>query len=199
MYKQRIWYKLPYEDMSDLKVLCDGGTNFQNLCRAAPWNKLIELYMEHKNAHSENEEDANRGCENEAESNQEKNGQERVEAMVAEFVDEAEDNEALRDTPPNSDDEEENIGGEYERWRRGSGELKIMQVFESINEFKEAVLEYALLGGWNVKYTRWGNGISEARCAVVGDIPCGWRIYCSLEIGAEVYGENISRRALLYS
>lgn len=72
MYKQRIWYKLPYEDMSDLKVLCDGDTNFQNLCRTAPWNKLIELYMEHENAHSEDEEDANRGCENEAESNQEK-------------------------------------------------------------------------------------------------------------------------------
>lgn len=72
MYKQRVWYKLPYEEMSDLKVLCDGGTNFQNMCKAAPWNKLVEVYMEHENAHSEDEESANRGRKNagETESNE---------------------------------------------------------------------------------------------------------------------------------
>ncbi|CAN7030695.1 unnamed protein product, partial [Brassica rapa subsp. trilocularis] len=64
MYKQRVWYKLPYEKMSDLKVLCDGSTNFQNMCNAAPWNMLIEVYMEHENAHSEDDESENRNNEN---------------------------------------------------------------------------------------------------------------------------------------
>lgn len=61
-----------------------------------------------------------------------------------------------------------------------------MQVFESITEFKDAVLEYALKGAWNVKYTGWGNGISEARCAVVGEIPCAWS-YCSYEKSVQKY------------
>lgn len=114
-----------------------------------------------------------------------------MEEIVPGFVDEEEDNEALRDTPPASDDEDD-IKPRYERWRRGSGEVKIMHVFESIKEFKEVVLEYALMGGWNVKYTRWGNDISEAKCVVVGEVPCTWRIYYSYEkISASIHGEVI--------
>lgn len=88
--------------------------------------------MEHGNAHSQDEESANRSGDNaccnfgETESNEENTSQEHVEAIVANFVDEVEDNEALRDNPPNFDGEEEDIGGEYERWRIGSGQLKIM-------------------------------------------------------------------------
>ena len=59
--------------------------------------------------------------------------------------------------------------------------MEIIQVFESITEFKKAVLKYALKGGWNVKYTRWRDIIFEAKCAVVGEVPCTWRIYCSYE------------------
>ncbi|RID75414.1 hypothetical protein BRARA_B02460, partial [Brassica rapa] len=133
MYGQRVWYKLPNERLSDLKVLCDGGRN-------------------------------------EAQENPESDPHEEVvEEIVPGFVDEEEDNEALRDTPPASDDEDD-IKPRYERWQRGSGEVKIMHVFESIKEFKEVVLEYALMGGWNVKYTRWGNDISEAKCVVVGEV-----------------------------
>ncbi|KAL0707997.1 hypothetical protein Bca4012_074423 [Brassica carinata] len=44
--------------------------------------------------------------------------------------------------------------------------------------------EYALQGGWNVQFTRWGGVKFEAKCGVEvdeGEIPCSWRIYCSYE------------------
>ncbi|XP_056849556.1 uncharacterized protein LOC108824591 isoform X2 [Raphanus sativus] len=195
MYGQRVWYKLPNESLSDLKVLCDGGINFQNMCTATQWVRKVEVYLEHEEVHNEAEETGSLGetaadtgkGRNEARENPESDPHdESVEEIVLGFVDEEEDNEALRDTPPASDDEEDIEPG-YERWRRGSGELKIMQVFESIKEFKEAVLEYALMGGWNVKYSRWGNDISEARCAVVGEVPCTWRIYCSYDKTVHLY------------
>ena len=210
MYGQRVWYKFPYEDLLSLKVLFDGGLNFQKMCDATQYVKTVEIYLEHQDVNNEAEESesplqdaqseahdgetsphdgADSGIErDEARDNSEPDPRdERVEEIVSEFVDEEEYNEAHRDTPPCSDDEEGDIESGYERWRRGSGELKIMQVFESITEFKEAVLEYALKGGWNVKYTRWGDQISEAKCAVVGEVPCTWRIYCSYEKSVQQY------------
>ncbi|XP_013633062.1 PREDICTED: uncharacterized protein LOC106338690 [Brassica oleracea var. oleracea] len=210
MYGQRVWYKFPYEDLLSLKVLFDGGLNFQKMCDATQYVKTVEIYLEHQYVNNEAEESesalqdaqseahdgetsphdgADSGIErDEARDNSEPDPRdERVEEIVSEFVDEEKYNEAHRDTPPCSDDEEGDIESGYERWRRGSGELKIMQVFESITEFKEAVLEYALKGGWNVKYTRWGDQISEAKCAVVGEVPCTWRIYCSYEKSVQQY------------
>lgn len=209
MYGQRVWYKFPFEEFSDLKVLFDGGLNFQKMCEAAQYVKTLEIYLEHEDVNNEAEESESAAAQDaqseahdvetapldDADSGIERNDSrddnvpdprdELVDEIVADFVDEEEYNEAHRDTPPCSDDEEGDIT--YERWQRGSGELKIMMVFESINEFKEAVLEYALKGGWNVKYTRWGDQISEAKCAVVGEVPCTWRIYCSFEKSVQQY------------
>ena len=42
-------------------------------------------------------------------------------------------------------------------------------------------LEYALKGGCNIQFTRWGGVKSEVKCGVEVDereIPCSWRIYC---------------------
>uniref|UniRef100_A0A0D3ATL9 Uncharacterized protein n=1 Tax=Brassica oleracea var. oleracea TaxID=109376 RepID=A0A0D3ATL9_BRAOL len=97
MYGQRVWYKLPNERLSDLKLSCDGGINFQKhvYCHTIGRNEARE------NPESDPQEEA-------------------VEEIVLRFVDEEEDNEALRDTPPASDDEDD-IEPRYERWRRGSG------------------------------------------------------------------------------
>ena len=46
----------------------------------------------------------------------------RVEEIFAGFVDELEENDDHIETPPVSDDEEEVIGGGYERWRMDYGE-----------------------------------------------------------------------------
>ncbi|KAJ0238436.1 MULE transposase domain-containing protein [Hirschfeldia incana] len=195
MYGQRVWYKFPNGTLSELKVLTDGGIIFQNMCNATQRARKVEVYLEHEDVHNEREETESlaenvadpRVGRNEARENPKSDPRdEAVEEIVHGFVDEEEDNEALRDTPHASDDEDDIKPG-YERWRRGSGELKIMQVFESIKEFKEVVLEYALMGGWNVKYSRRGNDISEAKCAVVGKVPCTWRIYCSYQKSVHQY------------
>ncbi|CAA7036714.1 unnamed protein product [Microthlaspi erraticum] len=102
-----------------------------------------------------------------------------VENLVSAFVNEEENDDYYQRTPPTSDSE----GGEiprcpYDRWRRGSGELKISLVFESMKEFREAVIEYALKAGWNIQFSRWG----KLKCsAVCGIKKCEWRIYCSYE------------------
>lgn len=41
MFSKRVWYKLTYEDLTHLKVLCDRTTNFQNMCKAAAWTKAF--------------------------------------------------------------------------------------------------------------------------------------------------------------
>ncbi|XP_010497231.1 PREDICTED: uncharacterized protein LOC104774293, partial [Camelina sativa] len=105
----------------------------------------------------------------------------QVEENVAGFVDEEEeDNDEY--TPHNSDCEEE--GRQYLRCQKGSGNIRLGQVFDNISQFKEAVVDYALKEGCNVKFTRWGPDKSEVKCSLGGD--CKFRIYCSYEapIGA---------------
>lgn len=46
LYGQRIWYKLPFED---LKILCDGSDNFQRMSAAANWTRAVDIYMEEDN------------------------------------------------------------------------------------------------------------------------------------------------------
>lgn len=99
------------------------------------------------------------------------------------FVDEEENDEYIN-TLPVLDCEEEHNECLYERWKKGSGELMIKQVFESVKESKEAVLEYTLKGGWNIRFNRRGEVKGGVVCGVdveESDSPCPWRIYCSYE------------------
>lgn len=46
MYGQRVCYKFPYEDLSSLKVLFDGGIKFQKMCDATQYVKTVEIFLE---------------------------------------------------------------------------------------------------------------------------------------------------------
>lgn len=45
--------------------------------------------------------------------------------------------------PPNSDGEEEEEES-FVRFRRGSGQLQLRQMFDTIDEFKDALVDYAI-------------------------------------------------------
>ena len=210
---QRIWYKLPYDSMKHLEILIYGSHSFARMCEASKWTKFIEIFMEHEDVNGdeednedvndeerneegeperpigETEEDEPEGHNNETEEDSNENGDRefeedrRVEADVGEISDD-EDNENYKNTPPCSDGQEEENPRPYQGWKRGSGELHIRQLFDSMKDFKDAVFEYALKGGCNIQFTRWGDVNSEAICRVEmdeGETPCSWRIYCSYE------------------
>lgn len=84
-------------------------------------------------------------------------------------------------TPPNTDGEEEE---DMLRFKPGSGRLQLRQVFDTTEDFKDALVEYALKGGWNIKTNKWGIIKSGAVCG--SKDMCPWRIYCSYE---ERYGK----------
>lgn len=197
LYGQRFWYKFQNEDLSDLKIIGNVVTdNFQKMCQSFYWNKYIDIYMEHESTDDAREEHKNVDSTNTGNNNAPKGRgdtkidsknefeeETRVESVMAGIC-EDEDNENYQDNPLVSDCDEEETGNPYDRWRKGSGELHIRQVFDSVKEFREAVLEYALQGGWNVQFTRWGGVKFEAKCGVEvheGEILCSWRIYCSYE------------------
>ncbi|XP_048621485.1 uncharacterized protein LOC125591379 [Brassica napus] len=60
--------------------------------------------------------------------------------------------------------------------RRGDGDLYEGQVFISGIAFKEAVVDYALKSGRNIKQNRYDKTKLEFVCSGKG---CSWRIYCS--------------------
>lgn len=100
---------------------------------------------------------------------------------MAPFADEDDDEEFdYHNTPPNSNDEGEIEN--YVRCKPGSGQLKLRQVFENLDEFKDALVDYSLKGGWNIKLSRWRKDKYSAECGVE-DIEhlCDWRIYCLYE------------------
>ncbi|RID58591.1 hypothetical protein BRARA_F01881 [Brassica rapa] len=100
----------------------------------------------------------------------------RVEKNLEGFVDE-EENYNDEVTPQNSDCEGDER--QYQRCKKWNGALKLGQVFVTLSEFKEAVVDYSLKNGFNVKFTRWGSQKSEVRCAIHQS--CKFRIYCSFE------------------
>ncbi|WZZ09051.1 hypothetical protein YC2023_094972 [Brassica napus] len=106
----------------------------------------------------------------------------RVERNVRDFVDEDVD---LLATPVGSDDDQDgNEGDGYFTYKKGSGELQLKQAFDSLQAFKQAMVDYVLKHGWNVKYVRWDKDKSELKCASEaeeGEEACMWRIYCSYE------------------
>lgn len=106
----------------------------------------------------------------------------RVEENIMGFVEEEEEECNSEDTPLNSDCEEgEEAEGRrhYDRYTKFSGEIRLEQTFDSIAEFKDAVINYVFKTGWNVKYTRWGSEKSEVKCTIGGG--CPFRIYYSFE------------------
>ncbi|EOA21227.1 hypothetical protein CARUB_v10001576mg [Capsella rubella] len=211
----KIWYKFPYEDFAELKLLSE-DQNFQKICLASVWIKSIELFLEKENnvevgdgshsdrdvsdvegdrAVSDDEGDRVVGDGDRAVSDGEGDRafgdgdrgdravnrdfvdmDARVEENLTGFVDE-EEHDNCEDTPPNSDCED--APRRYVRCKRGSGDIRLEQVFDSISEFKEAVIDYALKKGENIKFTRWGSEKSEVRCSIGGNSK--FRIYCAYD------------------
>lgn len=161
LYGQRVWYKLPFETQEDRKALYNGDENFKKMCLAAQWTKSIDIFVEA----DVGDENVNRNEEEEARDEYEQFDEERrVESNVAAFgdVDDEYDEYA---TPVESGDEDQSNDDGYVRYIKGSGELKFKQVFDSLEAFKKAVVEYVLHTGRNIKYVRWEKDKSELKCA----------------------------------
>lgn len=166
LYDKKIWYKMPYEDGKDRKMLCNGDSIFMKMCEAARWTGFIDVFVVDTNNFPIDDVQQNELCEEDV----------RVERNAAAFGDEEESFDH-HNTPPNSDGEEEEVVS-YVRCKKGSGELKLRQVFDTLSEFKEAVVDYVLKEGWNIKMSKTGKEKNSAICVADG---CSWRIYCSYE------------------
>ncbi|XP_010532980.1 PREDICTED: uncharacterized protein LOC104808850 [Tarenaya hassleriana] len=84
------------------------------------------------------------------------------------------------DTPENTDNEV----AEFDRLTQHkthrqdtSGNLYLGRIFNTGEEFQEAVVDYVLDKKFNVKFSRCESKKCEAKCVVKG---CDWRIYCSV-------------------
>lgn len=182
--EHRIWYKLPFERLSDLKMMCSGTDGFERMCVAANYTKAIDIFLE-KNVEKEGDINGNRGDDNIADDD---NVREDAEDAVNHYRTSGEDDENVEccgdddevynseGTPPNSDCEGER---QYVRCKKGSGEIRIGQVFDSRPHFKEAVVDYALKEGVNVKFSRWGSEKCEVKCSL--GRTCKFRIYSSIQ------------------
>lgn len=160
-YGQRVWYNLPYEELSEHKELCNGDLIFQKMCNPAMWTKAVDVFMvidgfasidvvgnwqENMTASNDdvcgNEYGNESGNEDVNDDGAEQFSEEaQVERKVAGFVDEEENDDYLN-TSPGSDGKVEAV--QYFRFKKGSGELRLKKVFASIYEFKEAIVEYVL-------------------------------------------------------
>ncbi|XP_048631449.1 uncharacterized protein LOC125606422 [Brassica napus] len=166
LYGQSLWYKLPFEDHKDRKILGNEDPSFRRMCAAGRWTGVVNVFLVNTIEHPRDEEQEVAFDEDI-----------RVERNVAGFVDEEEDFD-YHNTPPNSDGEEEEEES-FVRFRRGSGHLELRQLFDTVEEFKDALVEYALKEGRNIKLNKWEKLKSSAVCATEGG--CPWRIYCSYE------------------
>ncbi|XP_010463179.1 PREDICTED: uncharacterized protein LOC104743834 [Camelina sativa] len=165
LYGQNMWYKYPFEEHNERKRLRSADLSFKRMCDAGRWTGVMNVFLVNSTEHP-NDIESSEPCEEEI----------RVERNVASFVDEDEDFD-YHNTPPNSDGEEEEE--HLVRYKRGSGQLEIEQVFDSLEEFREALVAYALKEGCNIKISRWGKDKSAAVCGTKE--PCPWYIYCSYE------------------
>lgn len=123
LYGQRLWYKLPFEDFKELKILCgDGNETFEKMCETSKWTNLIEIFMEadedddgnHVNEASDDRNEENgpeqndeTGADNGREENQMCEEEAGVEDLVSAFVDEEENDTYYQRTPPTSAVKEE--------------------------------------------------------------------------------------------
>ena len=120
-----------------------------------------------------------KGYDSDGENRRERNDF-NIEKDVGEYVDEP---SVRHNEYPETEDDEEEEGKEIQRKRyrrsdirRGDGDLYEGQVFISGIAFKEAVVDYALKTGRNIKQNRYDKTKLEFVCSGKG---CSWRIYCS--------------------
>ncbi|XP_024013228.1 uncharacterized protein LOC112087550 [Eutrema salsugineum] len=196
LYGQRVWYKVPFEELEDRKLLANGDGNFKKMCAAASYVNAIDIFVEPEliteevagddNDNEESERDETDGDEPERDEAVREDRQfeeeARIERNLVNFVDEEIDEYATPVCSDDDDDADDSKG--YIRYKKGSGELMLSQAFDSLEAFKQGVLEYVLKEGWNVEYKRWEKNKSEVKCASEpeeGEEECMWRIYCSYD------------------
>lgn len=82
-------------------------------------------------------------------------------------------------TPTGSDDEDNNNMPKYPEFRpevdMQNIEFKLGMLFSTANEFKDVVKEYAVKGGYDVKFTKSEKWKIQVNCSV----ECEWRLYAS--------------------
>lgn len=107
-----------------------------------------------------------------------------VEEDVAMFVDEF--SIGRREIPQSSDEDEDPMVVRSRRIRRGRGDkLVVGHSFLTGIEFKEAVLDYSLRTGYNIKRERSEKKRLAFKCGIGGK--CKWRVYCSFDESRQVY------------
>ncbi|EOA31891.1 hypothetical protein CARUB_v10015119mg [Capsella rubella] len=154
-YRKKVWYAFPFEENKERKEVCKMDHSFKKMCEGARWVWVINVFLIATEASEEDEEIDGDICEEE----------QRIERSVADQLEEDDEEEFdYHNTPPNSDGEDDEET--YVRCKAGSGELKMDQVFDSIEEFKEALVDYSLKNGSNIKLTRWGREKCSAECGV---------------------------------
>lgn len=153
---QRVWYKLPKDDFTELKLMCNGNEMFDKMLEATILCKAVQIFME-KDDDDIDGGDGDGSGDNGA-SGDRRSGEgdrvsgigdncdeeileedARVEKNIEGFVDE-EENHNDEVTPQNSDCEDDER--HYQRYKKGSGVLILGQAFDSLAEFKEAVVDH---------------------------------------------------------
>ncbi|XP_010453702.1 PREDICTED: uncharacterized protein LOC104735584 [Camelina sativa] len=115
--EHRIWFKLPFESLSDLKMICNGTDGVERMCIAANYTKAVDIFLE-KNMEKEGaiedniangEGDDKRAC---------GEGDECGHVEGCGDEDEVYNSEG---TPPHSDCEDDH---QHVRYKKGSGPNK---------------------------------------------------------------------------
>ncbi|ESQ45912.1 hypothetical protein EUTSA_v10011148mg [Eutrema salsugineum] len=104
---------------------------------------------------------------------------ERREFDIEEALSQFRDESPIRHNiyPDTDDDEEQQRSKRRHNMRRGDGHLYLHKVFISGIAFKEAVLDYALRTGLNIRQRRYDKTAINFTCEGKG---CSWRVYSSV-------------------
>ena len=203
----------PKYDFTELKLMYKGNEMFEKMLEATILCKAVQIFME-KDDDDIDGGDGDGSGDNGASGDRRSSEGDKV-SGIGDNCDEEileEDARVEKNIEGFVDEEDER---HYQRYKKGSGVLILCQAFDSLAEFKEAVVDYSLKDGFNVKFTRWGSQKSEVRCAVVvvhddinnkeadGDVvapvtekdgdgstenqSCPFRIYCSFEKSLGMY------------
>ncbi|XP_048624121.1 uncharacterized protein LOC106383428 [Brassica napus] len=177
----RMWYKLPYEDISEKKKLLENGEkNKKRMASNGRYYGELDVFIEKPETSEDDEVDAKL-------QNDEVDGREVDAELQNDEVDdddEAEESEDEYQASDKSDDEEDldiNFEEDLEMFRDENYEDEIVdddETFYSGEEFKKQVIKYILQSRRNVVYDRWEKTKIGAKCSGRG---CVWRIHCSVE------------------
>lgn len=154
----------------------------------ASWREQIQEVLEDESDSSDPDfeslvEDESESSESESDAEGDEELMERFELEIEDYVAQFRDELPMRHNEyPGSDSDSEDVevvpaNRRHQIRRRGDGTLHYQQVFYSGVAFKEAVLDYALKSGRNIRQYRWDQMRLGYKCAMAG---CNWRIYCSL-------------------